>query len=191
MREIPVGHGRVTMVDDADYERLSQFKWRAHLGSNGTTWYVRRTVTRTSVAFMHRDITDCPKGMHVDHIDGNGLNNCRSNLRVCTPAQNLRNRGPGPKTSSRSSKYKGVRAQYYQGDRDPGGWVVEVMCDREKYRVARVFRCEEEAARAHDKLAKLVHGEFAKLNFPDHQPRRKSLLSLFGHTTGGISQGRT
>jgi hypothetical protein len=90
----------------------------------------------------------------VDHRDGNGLNNTRDNLRPATRGQNQHNSGP------RSGRYKGVT--WHKGARK---WLAQIMCDR-KYRYLGLHAAEEDAARAYDRAARELHGEFARLNFP-------------------------
>ena len=92
-REIPLTRGFVALVDDSDYERVNAFKWFA-LGPNhnGVRFYAARTVARKTVA-LHRFILEAPQGAQVDHINGDTLDNRRSNLRLCTHSDNMRNRG--------------------------------------------------------------------------------------------------
>ncbi len=106
---------------------------------------------------MHRQILGASKGENVDHIDGNGLNNQRSNLRFCTQSQNCCNQRKRTLTSS--SKYKGVAKAKRK-------WHVCLGKDGITYNLG-CFASQETAAREYDKLAKLVHGEFALLNFPE------------------------
>lgn len=89
MREVPLGNGRVALVDDADYERVSKIKWSLLPAPN--TSYTRGRVNG-KITSIHRFLLDPPKGMHVDHIDFDGLNNQRSNLRLVTRAENMLHR---------------------------------------------------------------------------------------------------
>lgn len=91
------------MVDDEDFEKLNQYKW--HAAKDGDRFYAKRSTQRPNQATirMHREIMGTPKDMKTDHIDGNGLNNCKSNLRIVTNRQNAQNRH-----DNISSKFPGV-----------------------------------------------------------------------------------
>lgn len=154
-REIQLTQGKVALVDDADYEFLSRWKWHA-CRSRGK-WYARRNERlgngkRILVQMQH---VLCGKGS--DHKDGDGLNNQRDNLRVATHHQNCLNRPP---KKGSSSKYKGV-SWYKRGK----SWGAYIKLDGKQYHLGR-FSTEEEAARAYDAAALHLHGEFAWLNFP-------------------------
>lgn len=104
MKEINLTQGKVALVDDEDFEELSQYKWFAQKAVN--TFYAERvdmTTGKPKKIKMHREIMKTHKGMETDHIDHNGLNNCKSNLRNVTHRQNGQNRG-----EDKSSKYAGV-----------------------------------------------------------------------------------
>lgn len=99
MKEIQLTQGKVALVDDVDFEALSSVKWCAH--RNGRTFYAQRGIRRPGGGLigehMHRLVLSwkldhgLAKGEHVDHINGDGLDNRRENLRVATSAQNNRN----------------------------------------------------------------------------------------------------
>lgn len=95
--------------------------------------------------------------MLVDHINGNGLDNRRSNLRLATAFQNLANMAIRPHTS----QYKGV--SYYKHRTSYKKWVAEIRCNRKRVRLG-AFESEIEAARAYNEAAKNLFGEFARLN---------------------------
>ena len=154
VRYIALTRGKFAMVDAADYEWLSQYKWSAT--SSGLNTYACRNV-RGKIVLMHRFIMKAPKGMVVDHIDGNGLNNCRSNLRICTHSQNMCN----SRIRSGSSQYKGVCYE-----RRSGRWVAHIACEGQSYHLG-TFDSEIEAARAYDRKAIELFGQFARLNFPE------------------------
>lgn len=92
MKEIPLTQNKVALVDDEDFERLNQFKWYAW--RHRKTWYSRRTDCSNGkkAILMHREIMNAPKGIQVDHRNGDGLFNCKENLRSATHAQNMHNR---------------------------------------------------------------------------------------------------
>ncbi len=82
-------------VDDEDFEEISKFKWARNTGGYAIrTFHFRLSSggSSSSSIIMHRQIIDAPKHLVVDHINGNKLDNRRSNLRLCTQAENTRNR---------------------------------------------------------------------------------------------------
>lgn len=156
MKHIPLTRGYEAIVDDEDYVWLSKYKWHAATQKNGPV-YARSTVyiapKITTVKWMHREILGHTEG-EVDHRDGNGLNNCRLNLRKATHSQNIAN------TKSRkqsSSKYKGVH--WFRGK-----WVAQITCDGKRSFLGR-HHDEAAAALAYDAKARELFGEFARTNF--------------------------
>lgn len=152
VRRIPLGNNLFAIVDAADYRKLSKYRWYA--SRHGPNIYASCRKNGRSV-HMHRMIMRPRKGYVVDHIDGNGLNNRRCNLRVCTPQQNQANRGP----RGGSSRFVGV---HRHGDKWESGirW-------RGKYYYLRLFDDEVEAAKARDRKAYELHAVHAYLNFPE------------------------
>lgn len=144
---IPLTQGKAALVDDEDFDKLNQYKWCF----DGQ--YAQRKVGNKTIR-MHRVILDSPQ---VDHIDGDGLNNQRSNLRVCTHTQNQMNRA---KHKIMSSKYKGV-----SWNKPTEKWRARIETNQGSLYLG-LFEVEEEAARAYDEAAKENFGEFARLNFP-------------------------
>jgi hypothetical protein len=154
IRPIPLTRGKFAIVDADDYYQLSKFRWSAIPG--GKTFYAAGSHGGKRIQ-MHRMIMDAPGHLVVDHIDHNGLNNCRSNLRLCTAAQNCCNKSI---YICGASKYKGV---YWYKDRKK--WSAKIKFNHKLYNLG-YFADEITAAKAYDEKAKELHGEFACLNFP-------------------------
>ena len=160
---IQLTKGFATEIDNADFTP----------DIANATWYAlvdKRSTTRTQYAFrmgvsdagqpcmvlLHRLIMQAPKGMLVDHIDRNGLNNKRSNLRLCTKKQNRANGKPWKPAAS------GYRGVYWSGRK----WFAAISQNGHKIKSLGQFESKELAARAYDAAAWERWGEFASLNFP-------------------------
>lgn len=154
IRFIPLTKGKVAIVDAKDYEWLSQHKWYASQKRNG--FYACRH-SKGKVIYMHRVIMKAPQGLFVDHIDGNGLNNRRSNLRVCTVSQNHQNQ----RFRGGLSRYKGVCFL-----KKINKWRANIGFDGRRMHIG-CFDNEIEAAKAYDRKADELFGEFAYLNFTE------------------------
>lgn len=153
MKLIPLTNGLFAKVDDEDFEWLSGFRW--HSARGYSTIYAKRKLNRRAI-WMHRYIL----GMNdptliVDHIDGNGLNNQRSNLRIATKQQNNLN---SRVRKDCVSGFKGVH--WNKGSR---AWLVHVSINGTMKQVGQ-FNCPIEAAKFYDRLAVEIHGEFGKTN---------------------------
>lgn len=126
--------------------------------------YVRFKLNRENINLARYLYTEefgtIPTSFQIDHIDGDKLNNRLDNLRLCTPSQNMCNLPP---RKNKSSAYKGV----YYSKRD-SIYGVSITINNKRLHVGN-FKTELEAARAYDEKAKELHGEFARLNFPDGQ----------------------
>ncbi len=155
--------GLCALVDAADYEWLSRYTWRA-MSSGGGTFYAR-TRCNGKWCFMHRMIMNPPAGMVVDHKNRYGLDNHRINLRHATRGQNNINRACDASVS-------GFRGVYPCGDK----WGAKIGHQRRTLHIG-VFDDPAEAARAYDRKAIELHGEFACLNFPEEVERRIVCLS--------------
>lgn len=155
-REIPLTRGLVAIVDDEDYEWLSQWKWCADTPSRARSYARRRERARAPAIYMHRIIVGAERGQFVDHINGNPLDNRRANLRLCSRAEN--NRNQTRLTPGKSSAYKGVC-----WDKREGRWKSCITLG-EKHRHIGYFATEVEAARAYDAKAIELFGEFACTN---------------------------
>ena len=157
LKVIPLTQGQFALVDDEDFEWLNQWKWYADRRSN--TYYAKRLKCfngGSQIIKMHRQILSVPKGKLTDHRDGNGLNNTRANLRACTKAQNTRNRRPQKNCSSR---YKGV---YW--NKRARKWLVRIEFKHVR-KYLGLYVNEIEAAKAYDRAANNLHGEYAHTNF--------------------------
>lgn len=163
MKRIPLTQGKFATVDNEDYERLSKHKW--HLLKCPTGSYAQRNIPaggrKQKKVQMHRVIMQAPDDMQVDHIDRDGLNNQRNNMRLCTHAQNQRNR----RTQANFSGYKGVN-----WNNKSKKWQVYISVNDKAVFLGSFF-CPIKAAVAYDKAAIRYSGEFARLNFP-HLDRR-------------------
>jgi len=159
LREIELTKGYLARIDNDDYERVSQYLWCAfETGIRIKRVYgVRKASGNRRNIFLHRFILNAPPGIQVDHIDRNGLNCQRSNLRLATSKQN----GANSRKIIGVSGYRGVEPY------PNGKWRA-----RAQETHIGVFETPEDAASAHDKHAKEIWGEFAVLNFPRGEVRR-------------------
>lgn len=154
-RLIPLTRGKFAVVDAEDYEELSKYTWAAREG--GRTYYAVRMEKGKAIP-MHRQIMKAPADLFVDHKDGDGLNNQRSNLRLATLTQNSRNQR---KRVSKGSRYKGVYPR-----KKCKRWSAVITANKVRQHLG-LFKTELEAAQAYDEAAKRLHGEFASLNLED------------------------
>ena len=150
------------LVDDEDYDRVmeaisSRSKWYAWSGPNTSKTYAMNGSRDKSI---HRVVMNAPRGMDVDHINGNPLDNRKENLRICTRSENCRNRKV--RVTSKSG-FKGVyrkpsgRYEAYIGNPDVKNRLIHLG----------TYDTPEEAARVYDAKARKLHGEFANVNFPE------------------------
>lgn len=155
MREVSLINGGAALVDDADFDRVSRYRWRLR-PKNGVTAHIDG-----KPVYMHRLIMDAPQGLEVDHVNRDVADNRRANLRLCTRAQNARNRS----VSKKSPLPKGVQPK-------PRGYVSTLMVDGIAVS-AGLFPSPLTAAVAYDLLAVKHHQNFARLNF---SPERDWIL---------------
>lgn len=141
-------------IDYEDLDRICLYRWNLHAvdGRN----YVQAIDGNRRHLRLHRLIMNAPPGMDVDHIDGDGLNNRKSNLRICTRSQNLQNQKPRGGTSA----YKGVC-----WCKTVNLWRAYIRKDGKRSYIG-YFKDEMKAASAYDRTAKSLFGEFARVNFP-------------------------
>ena len=162
MKKIPLTQGKFALVDDEDYERLAWFPWHAFKSKTGV-WYARRnagepeTIPRKTV-LLHRAVLGfVERDPDVDHRDGDGLNNQKSNLRMATKGGNTSN------TKVRRDSKSGLKGVYWS-DKDKR-WCATIRKDGRSAWLGGFYSAHE-AAEAYDIAAIEIHGEFARTNFP-------------------------
>ena len=158
--QIPLTLGKVALIDDADEDVVRRHTWHARCNAADRTCYALTNVkdaNRHRTISMHRLLLTPPSDMQVDHIDGDGLNNLRSNLRIVTRAQNQQNRRKP--INGLSSRFKGVSWRSHSNR-----WVASITANGKCIRIG-LFDSEEDAARAYDEVASEMFGEYARLNF--------------------------
>lgn len=146
--------GLFAMIDEPDYEMVSQYKWRPCF-TNGK-FYARRG---GNGAYMHRLIASPGRSQVVDHINHNGLDNRRDNLRVCTGSENQRNR-----SQLQVNNKSGFIGVYF--DQKAERWRAKISVHGDSVYLG-TFDNPIDAAMARDEAAKMQYGEFATLNFPE------------------------
>lgn len=164
--EIPLSSGDVAFIDDADFELVSRVRWHLKTRGNDLGRYARANGPKGTAIYMHRLILQPNPGLLVDHIDGNGLNNVRSNLRLCSNKENTRSRHHKPRSISGFFGVGYLPWVMSAGRRipRPKPWFAHVCVDGKTIR-GGYFTTPEEAARKRDQMALHYHGEFATLNF--------------------------
>ncbi len=165
IRRIPLTRGKFALVDAANFEWLKQHHWSCRGGGNP---YAAR-FEKGKIVWMHREIMHTPEGMVCDHIDGNGVNNLCANLRNCTRADNVHNLS---KAAHGSSIYKGVFRI-----KGTDKWAAKICHQGHRYWLG-TFDEEAQAARAYDRKAVELFGEYARLNFPEEwSPERRKAVA--------------
>lgn len=159
MKTIPLTQGKFALVDDEDFEELNKHKWYTRETFN--IWYAVRAIWQgvnknVKSISMHRFIMKTPKNMQTDHIDGNGLNNQRNNLRICNNMENGCNRKIN---KNNTSGFKGVS---YKKSRET--YEARIMYQKKSFYLGNYIKAKD-AALAYDKAAKKLHKQFAKINY--------------------------
>jgi hypothetical protein len=160
MKEIILSQGQKALVDDEDFDFLSQFKWQATKSPKSNTYYASRREIK-GIILMHNAILQrqgftFSKTQICDHKNLNGLDNRKENLRISTYSQNCAN--VPKKKKNPTSKYKGVFFEI-SGRK----WRAKIKKDYKQINIGS-FLTEEEAALAYNEKAKELFGEFAYLN---------------------------
>lgn len=150
---VPLSRGLFAIIDSADVPLVSPHKWSVDNPKGGRHFYAHASLGRHGVYLsMHRLLAGATPDQHVDHANGDGLDNRRANLRVCTRSQNC---GNSPKWNRTASRFKGVaRFRDRWRSRCAGSGFV-------------VSETEEGAARTYDAAARARWGPFACVNFPE------------------------
>lgn len=173
--EIPLTKGKTALVREVDAERVSRHIWCAV--PRGKNWYAQSRFGGR-LHYLHRFLLDEPE-TGVDHEDGNGLNNCRENLRLCDQSQNGAN---SRKQEGRSSPYKGV-----SWDKQSESWKAYIGA-QPLLHLGR-FEFQTEAALAYDAAASIRWGDFARLNFPRGNSSGRPTILFVGHGRAGKDEG--
>jgi hypothetical protein len=148
VKGIQLTRGYVALIDDEDFERVSKHRWRAHVSLH--TVYARRNTKKNGYIWLHRFILGVSQ--KVDHRDGNGLDNQKSNLRRATSSRNCANARKRPGIS----RFRGVT-------RARDKWQAYLTKDNKRIYLG-VFKDEVDAATAYNFAAEIYHGEFARFN---------------------------
>jgi len=163
MKEIPLTQGKVALVDDEDYEELSQHKWCAHWG--GCCFYATRTViengVRRVVPMQRAILKGISKDVSIDHANRDGLDNQKKNLRACSAADNSHNQ---IKYRTNSTGYKGVTI-HKKSDK----FQAQIKINNHNVYLG-LFADPIDAAFAYSVAAILLHGEFARTSFQEVAP---------------------
>jgi len=160
MKQIELTQGKVALVDDDDFEWINQWNWHIANHKRRGLYYARRSGVSVNgerpVFLMHRQILNAPKGSCVDHINHNGLDNRRENLRLCNNSQNHQNT---LKSAKNTSGYKGV-VRHSKVNK----WVAQICVSRRRIYLGYYDNIIV-AAKVYDSAAIKYFGEFACTNF--------------------------
>lgn len=163
MKYIPLTRGQQAIVDDEDFDRLNEWKWKADYRNKhfyGRGYQKDHERGKFKLQQMSRVVLGVVgnRGVKVDHRNHDTLDNRKENLRLCSVGQNCQNRIKISRMGSRTSKYKGV-----SWSKRSKKWKVTIKTINH----LGYYSDEVEAAKAYDAAAKQYFGEFALLNFPE------------------------
>lgn len=157
------------IIDDEDFEVVSKYSWKKYPSNR----YVQASVNGKTTS-ISRLVMKADKGVSIDHINGNRLDNRKCNLRVCSQAQNIKNRKPN---KNGKSSYKGIVVL------PNGRFRAKIDSDCHRYELG-VYDNEHDAVIAYNVGAKILHGEFAYMNeIPEYKNAQNRKLKT--HGTGG------
>lgn len=188
MRMLVLTQGMTAMVDDDDWKRVSRIQWYP-LSQNSATYAqgVDKTASKGKQrVYLHRVILNAPSDMQVDHINHNGLDCRKENLRLCTHQQNHWN-SLRKRTKQQTIAYKGVFKDSRNGYTNI--WVANITIHG-KQRTLGHYRTDIAAGLAYDRAAREVFGEFAHPNFPDVIPTDEAIAAANGGTPKDFSRQR-
>lgn len=154
MKEILLTRNKIALIDDEDFEKVSQFKWLCN-ASGYVVHHLPRKDGKRQALWMHRLILNAPKSMVVDHINHDTLDNRKENLRLCSRNENCHNRLKNKKSLS---IYKGVCWQ-----KRVGKWRGQIILAGKKKHIG-YFTSEDIAAKAYNEAAIKNYGQFACIN---------------------------
>lgn len=156
MKRIPLTQGKYAIVDDEDYGVLLSYSWV--YSDDRTNEYAHTTLRvggKKTTVKMHRMIMEAPKGKQVDHMNHNGLDNRKTNLRLCTNSQNQAN------ANVKSNSGTGIKGVHRR--KDNGRWRAHALRNGKRVWLGH-FNTAKEAAMAYNNYVKKFDGEFARLN---------------------------
>jgi hypothetical protein len=152
---VPLTQGFESVIDSSDIHLIEGFNWYA-MRQKQTVYAFRNEIIdgKASLVSIHRTIAGHPHGMQVDHRDGNGLNNRKSNLRIATHQQNNLNRRFSEKNSS------GLKGVSWCKERNK--WLSQIQIAGKSFNLGR-FDTKEDAYNAYCAYSKKLHGEFGRV----------------------------
>ncbi len=163
MKKIHLGKSIYALVDDDDYIFLSKNKWYCQI-------YAIRAGPKKKRIYMHREIMRAQAGIHVDHINHNKLDNRKENLRFSSLGTNAFNR---KKFRTNTSGFKGVTRNKSSVRKE--SWEAKIGYKNKVYHLG-MYPTPELAALAYDKAAKVMHKNYACLNFPEKDQKNENQI---------------